>query len=29
MAFLRKTDPYEFPVAMAGVRLGDRPLVIG
>lgn len=29
MAFLRKTDPYEFPVAMAGVRLGDRLLVIG
>lgn len=29
MPFLRKTDPYEFPVAMAGVRLGDRLLVIG
>ena len=29
MRFLRKTDPYEFPIAMAGVRLADRLLVIG
>jgi ubiquinone/menaquinone biosynthesis C-methylase UbiE len=29
MRLFRKTDPLELPVAMSGVKLGDRLLVIG
>jgi ubiquinone/menaquinone biosynthesis C-methylase UbiE len=29
MGFFRKTDPYEFPSAMAGVKMGNRLLVLG